>query len=67
MNIWTLDLQAGECTEVNIGDRLVGYAIHYSGGWDGYVIAPFGHMKKVTTNEADKGACVLRVNREACG
>ncbi len=31
-----INLDAGECVEVCRNDTLIGYAIHFSGGWDAW-------------------------------
>lgn len=47
MDFATLELPGGHCVEVCQGDKLIGYAIFFSGGWDAWSIITPHHRSAI--------------------
>lgn len=49
-------IQSGGCIEVCLGDKLIGYVIKFSGGWDGWCrgkMGAGGQLSRVASNFHD--------------
>jgi hypothetical protein len=65
MRIWHQELEPGSCIEVLQDDRLIGYVIHFSGGWDCYVAGGNGDLRKIASNLYGKTEAISETKRRA--
>jgi len=56
-------IQTVQCWEICKSDRLLGYVIFFSGGWDVYVSSPLGMQLKSRNHETKEQA--IKAAKEA--